>query len=173
MYFLVPFGNWKLMFYDEKLFKIILHLCIYFVQKIAQLVLERLPLLGNSWSYKGSSWPTPCWIVFLMFCRRPLKCVEKEIFLHAHLDEIPLLFMPMLLILNLYLDQAIFGSISTILIPQLLGILREYSNRALAWKTLKYPIHDLWCSICFYKQNYLILFTCRKCIFFEIFLPAF
>ena len=47
--FLVLF-DWKPLFCDKKLFKIFLYLCIYFVQKIAELVLARLSLLGNGWS---------------------------------------------------------------------------------------------------------------------------
>ena len=46
--FLVLFGGWNLFFCDKKLFKIFLYLCIYFVQEIAELVLERLLLLHNS-----------------------------------------------------------------------------------------------------------------------------
>ena len=49
MYFLILFGDWKLLFYDEKLFNIFLYLCIYFVQKTAELVLERVSLLFNGW----------------------------------------------------------------------------------------------------------------------------
>ena len=52
MYFLVLFGDWKLFLCDKNLFKIFTYLCIYFLQKIAELVLERLPLLGNGWSYR-------------------------------------------------------------------------------------------------------------------------
>ena len=44
--FLVLLGDWKLLFCDEKLFKSLLYLCIYFVHKITGLVLERLHLLG-------------------------------------------------------------------------------------------------------------------------------
>ena len=39
------------MFCDEKLFKIFLYLWIYFVQKIAELVPEKYPLLGKGWSF--------------------------------------------------------------------------------------------------------------------------
>ena len=40
------------LFHDEKLLKIILYLCIYFVLKTAELVLERLSLLVNDWLHK-------------------------------------------------------------------------------------------------------------------------
>ena len=50
--FLVLFGDWKLLFCDEKLFKICLYLCIYFVRKVAELVQEVLPLHGNGWSFE-------------------------------------------------------------------------------------------------------------------------
>ena len=54
------------------------------------------------------------------------KVSSKRIFNSVNLDEIPLLFIPKLLILNLYLEKAIFGSISTILMPQFSDIFREY-----------------------------------------------
>ena len=37
-------------FVNENSFKIFLNLCIYFVQKLAQLILEKLPRLRNGWS---------------------------------------------------------------------------------------------------------------------------
>ena len=52
--------NWVFWYFSEtgnshfmtKNCSVFLYLCIYFVQKIAELVLERLPLLGNGCSYR-------------------------------------------------------------------------------------------------------------------------
>ena len=51
-YFLVLFGDWKLLFCNKKLFKSLSYLCICFAQKIAGLILKRLWLLGNGWSFR-------------------------------------------------------------------------------------------------------------------------
>ena len=52
--FSVVFGDWKLLFWDEKLSKIVMYLFIYFLQKMAGLVLENIWLLRNGWSYRVS-----------------------------------------------------------------------------------------------------------------------
>ena len=46
------FGTFEKLFCDEKLFKVLLYLYVYFVQKIAEVVLKILPLLANGWSYR-------------------------------------------------------------------------------------------------------------------------
>ena len=42
LYFLVLFGDCGNLFFDKKIFKI-LYLCFLFIQKTAELVLEKLP----------------------------------------------------------------------------------------------------------------------------------
>ena len=46
-YFFVIFTGLKPLFCDEKLFKIFLYLCIYFVQKTARLILGKLHNSGT------------------------------------------------------------------------------------------------------------------------------
>ena len=50
--FSVVFGDWKLLFWNEKLSKIVMYLFIYFPQKIAGVVLENIWLVRNGWSYR-------------------------------------------------------------------------------------------------------------------------
>ena len=47
---LVLFGGKKSLLYDKKLLKIFLYLCIYFVQKMVQLIPQKL---RNGWSKKA------------------------------------------------------------------------------------------------------------------------
>ena len=156
-YFLVLFGDWKLLFCNKKLFKSLSYLCICFAQKIAGLILERLRLLGNGWSF---SCPTPRWIAFLMFYCLVfnilpdfhLKCVVEDDFEFCQSRWNPTSFYAKVVNIEFTSSLSYLGSISIIMLL-FTDIFRNYWNRTLAWNRLKFPVHEWWCSNYFHIQN--------------------